>query len=289
MSPNHRDPSRRDFLKLAAGGVAAAALPAFRPAPAGSKIPIATQMWVVRKEAKTDLPGVLRALSRIGFQGVELADEYFGHSPKEIRRMLDDNGLRALGNHVFLESLLGEQLERTVELNQTLGARDLIVRSLKKEQYASKDAVVRLAGQLNEIAERLEPYAMRTGFHNHAEIFTRHGGEMAWNILADHTRADVVLQLDTGNAMHSRVPVDVVELLRRNPGRTDSTHIKPFSRTDPAAYVGRDELDWKRILRLMETTAGTEWYIIEYEVEGPPPLEALRDNLAAFRELLAAV
>jgi sugar phosphate isomerase/epimerase len=184
---------------------------------------------------------LLRALARIGYQGVEFADEYFGHSPKEIRRILDDHGLRAVGNHVFPESLLGGELERTVELNQVLGARDLVVRSLKKEQYASREAVVRLAGQLNEIAERLEPYAMRVSFHNHAEIFTRHGGEMAWNILAD-----------------------------------------------PAAYLGRDELDWKRILRLMETVGGTEWYIIEYEVEGPPPLEALRGNLAAFRELLSA-
>ena len=251
-----------------------------------SDIPIATQMWVVRNEAAEDLPGVLTALAEMGYQGVEFADVYFGYEIADIRMMLDDNGLEVAGNHINLESLLGDALAPTIELHETLGANNLIVRSLRREQHDSKDAVLRFSEQLNQITEQLEPHGMRTGFHNHAEIFERHDGEMAWNILADNTHEDVILQLDTGNAMQSSVEVDVAELVRRNPGRTITTHIKPFSRENEAAYIGQDELDWPTILDLMNTVGGTEWYIIEYEIEGTPPLQALAENLALFKDLV---
>jgi hypothetical protein len=34
-----------------------------------------------------------------------------------------------------------------------------------------------------------------------------------------------------------------------------------------------------------EKAGGIEWYIVEYEKEGVPPLEALAANLAAFKKL----
>jgi hypothetical protein len=34
-----------------------------------------------------------------------------------------------------------------------------------------------------------------------------------------------------------------------------------------------------------ETVGGVEWYIIEYEREGVPPLESLEANLAAFKKM----
>ncbi len=281
--------TRRHFIKST--GITLAAIPmlGLRFPQFDPRIPIATQMWVVRNEAQRDLPGVLASLAELGYEGVEFADDYFGHTVEEVRALLDANTLKVAGNHVYLESLLGDRLAHTAEQNATLGARNLIVRSLTHEQSGSKEGILRFAAQLNEIAEKLEPYGMRVGFHNHTESFVRFDGELAWNILADNTRDDVILQLDTGNAMHAPESVNVAALVRRNPGRTVTTHIKPFSRADAGAYIGEDELDWKTILPLMETVGGTEWYIVEYEVEGPPPLEALRDNLALFKKLLAGL
>ena len=62
-------------------------------------------------------------------------------------------------------------------------------------------------------------------------------------------------------------------------------HVKPFSRKDPNAYLGADELDWPAILKAAEGTGGVKWYIIEYEKEGIPPLEALKANLERFKKL----
>ena len=68
-------------------------------------------------------------------------------------------------------------------------------------------------------------------------------------------------------------------------GRTITMHVKPFSRKDPNAYLGADELDWPAIMTDAETEGGTEWYIIEYEKEGVPPLESLGAILELFKKL----
>jgi len=62
-------------------------------------------------------------------------------------------------------------------------------------------------------------------------------------------------------------------------------HVKPYSKTKPDAYLGADELDWSAIMTAVESVGGVEWYIIEYEREGVPPLESLKSNLDAFKKL----
>jgi sugar phosphate isomerase/epimerase len=93
-----------------------------------------------------------------------------------------------------------------------------------------------------------------------------------------------MLQFDTGNASEME-GVTPQALIRRNAGRTISIHVKPFSKKDPNAFLGADDLDWRAIMTAAETVGGIEWYIIEYEKEGVPPLESLKANLAQFRKL----
>ena len=79
--------------------------------------------------------------------------------------------------------------------------------------------------------------------------------------------------------------VTVLDLIRRNAGRTISMHVKPFSKKNPDAYLGADELEWPAIMTAAESTGGIEWYIIEYEREGVPPLESLKANFDSYKKL----
>jgi len=284
MSWNVVPMNRRSFL-INTAGLAVAAGAAAQLRAASSAIPIGVQLYCVRRELAEDFDGTLKAVADLGFQGVEFAD-YFGRTAAQLRKALDANGLKCCGTHIYLGDMLGEKLPETIEFNQTLGNRYLIIRWLDEQYRSSPQAFEETVKRIGEISERLKPHGMRVGYHNHDYIFDRYNGKMLWNILADGTPKEVTLQLDTGNAsMHEGV--DVVELLDRNPGRTATIHIKPFSSSNPDAYIGSDELDWPRIIELCETTAGTEWYIIEYEVEGIPPLKTLGDNRERFRKLLA--
>jgi sugar phosphate isomerase/epimerase len=283
MSDN--DPiHRRDVLGLAVGAAAAMLLPpAARVDAAWKKVPIGTQLWCVRTQLAQDVPGTLRALGALGYEAVEL-ENAFGKPGPEWRAHLAAAGLRACGFHHRLSELQGDKLAESVAFNEAIGNRNLIIRSLRPEVYQSAELLKQTADQVNEIAERLKPHAMRVGYHNHTLDFARIDGEYWWNRFADLTAKDVVLQLDTGNASEME-GVTPQSLIRRNKGRTVSMHVKPFSKAKPNAYLGADELDWPAIMTAAEADGGIEWYIVEYEKEGVPPLEALAANLKAFAKL----
>jgi sugar phosphate isomerase/epimerase len=275
--------SRRDALKLGGAAAASLLLPATRAAAAWKKVPIGTQLWCVRKQLATDVPGTLKALGAMGYEAVEL-ENAFGKTGAEWKTHLDAAGLKACGFHHTLAELSGDKLAASVEFNQAIGNRNLIIRSLPEPTYSSAELLKKTADQVNEVAGRLKPHQMRVGYHNHTKDFNRIDGEFWWNRFADQTAKDVILQFDTGNASEME-GVTPQSFIQRNAGRTVSMHVKPFSKKDPNAYLGKDELDWPAIMTAAENGGGIEWYIIEYEKEGVPPLEALKANLEAFKKL----
>jgi sugar phosphate isomerase/epimerase len=278
-------PTRRDILRLGGAAAASALLaPMLRATAAGwKKVPIGTQLWCVRKQLEGDIPGTLKALGAMGYEAVEL-ENAFGKSGAEWRTHLDAAGLKACGFHHTLAELQGEKLAASIEFNRAIGNRNLIIRSLAPPVYTSADLLKKTAETINAVAEGLTPHNMRVGYHNHTTDFNRIDGEYWWNRFADLTAKNVVLQFDTGNASEMQ-GVTPQEFIQRNAGRTISMHVKPFSKKEPNAYLGADELDWPAIMTAAETTGGLEWYIIEYEKEGVPPLEALKENLERFKKM----
>jgi len=277
--------TRRDALRLGGAAAASALLaPAVRArAAAWKQIPIGTQLWCVRMQLASDIPGTLKAVGALGYQAVEL-ENAFGRSGAEWKTCLDAANLKPCGFHHRLSELQGDKLAASVEFNQAIGNRNLIIRSLAPAVYTSADLLKKTADEVNQVAERLKAHRMRVGYHNHTTDFGRIDGEYWWNRFADQTSKDVILQLDTGNASEAE-GVTPQSLIARNAGRTISMHVKPFSKKDPNAYLGADELDWPAIMTAAETKGGIEWYIIEYEKEGVPPLESLRANLELFKKL----
>ena len=134
-------PTRRDILRLAGAGAASALfLPVLEPSvhAAWKRIPIGTQLWCVRKQLATEIPGTLQELSKIGFDAVEL-ENAFGKSGTEWRKHLDAAKLKACGFHHRLDELQGDKLAATIEFNQAVGNRNLIIRSLPADTYKSAD------------------------------------------------------------------------------------------------------------------------------------------------------
>ena len=258
-------------------------------------IPIAVQLYSVRHDAAADLPAVLARVKEMGYDGVEFAG-YYDHSAEALRKMLDQTGLTCCGTHSGINVLLGDELERTVEFHQTIGATRPIVPGLPAEYTASAAAWKRTADTFNEIAARLKAYGMQTGYHNHHTEFTASdSGELPWDILFGNTVDDVIMQFDTGNAWFGGG--EALPFLRKYPGRARSVHLKPFSpslvtEADPHAgfkpAIGEDETPWPELLQTCESIGGVEWYVIEYESDKYPAMEAIDICLRNLREIMAA-
>ena len=88
--------SRREFL--AAAWRTATALIA-KPE---KRIPVGLMLFAVREDLERDLPGTLRAVAQMGFEGVEFFGPYFDWTSamaKQIRTQLDGLGMRCLSTH----------------------------------------------------------------------------------------------------------------------------------------------------------------------------------------------
>ena len=62
-------------------------------------LPVAIQVYSVRKDAEADLRGTLTALRDMGYDGVEFAGLY-GHSAAEVRELCRELGLVPISAHV---------------------------------------------------------------------------------------------------------------------------------------------------------------------------------------------
>lgn len=273
-----RNLSRRQFGSIAGAGFAGILRAA------GKKIPIGVQLYSVRTLCAKDFPGTLAGVAKLGYQGVEFAG-YYERSAAEIKKMLDGNGLKCCGTHIGVETLLGDNLARTVEFNQTIGNRNLICPGLPEKYRSSREAWRESAKVFNEISEKLKPHKLRVGYHNHSIEFQPLDGENPWDTFFGNTNKDVVMQLDIGHAVHAGA--DPVAVMKRYPGRAKTVHVKDYSPTKRDALIGDGDVKWKEVLATCQTVGGTEWYIIEEESNAYPGLDGIGQSLKRLRAMTA--
>lgn len=291
MTDNSANLSRRTFLKTTAVSIAAAYTAGTgcneqsSLGKAKRKIPLGLQLYSVRTECQKDLPATIEAVAKIGYQGVEFAG-YYDYSAKDLRKLLDDNGLKCCGTHAQFDTLLGDNLPKTIEFNKIIGNKYLIVPWLDPNKYSSAEGWKNAAEVFNELAEKVKPHKMQVGYHNHSHEFKPVDGQVPWDIFFGNTRKDVIMQFDTGNAMHGGG--DAIPYLKRYPGRAVTVHLKEYSATNKNAIIGEGDIPWEELLTLCETIGGTKWYIIEEEKDVYPPLKAAELCYKNFRKLRPA-
>jgi len=275
--------TRREFLSRSATGVAGLTLglgllPATQAAPSAKKIPVGLQLYSLRVECKDDLPGMLAAVSKIGYRGVEFAG-YHGRSSKELRKMLDDNGLVACGTHTPYDSIQGDKLKETVEFNEVIGNKFLIVPWMDETQ--SKEEWLKRANLFNEVADKIRPEGLWVGYHAHAHDFKEIEGVSAWDLFFGNTKAEVIMQLDTSNCREGGA--DPVAVLKKYPGRARSIHVKSHG-AGPEAVVGEGDINWPAVFAFCEGPGKTEWYVVEHE-SSKNPLDAVKRSYEAMKKL----
>jgi sugar phosphate isomerase/epimerase len=227
----------------------------------GKKVPIALQLYTIGSDLRRDMAGSLAAVAKLGYKGVEFAG--FNNLPaKDIRKMLDDNGLLAIGCHTALNTLQGDEFDKTVEFNKTIGNPRLIVPSLAGSYTNSRMNIEGAADIFNNISAKLKPLNMRTGFHCHPGEFRQVEGATVWDIFFTRAEKDVIMQCDLGHM--GTADADQVAYINKYPGRAVTVHVKP-AHAAPLLGDTADTNKWPDIFKACESVGGTEWYIVEYD------------------------
>ena len=236
--------SRRSFLAMSA------ILPwAFKSAAADRSIPVGLELYSVRETLKQDMTGTLRAVAEMGYQCVEFYAPYFDWSEsqtKQMRKLLDDLGIRCFSTHNNEEYFSADNIHRTQDRNLILGSKYVVMAS--SHPKPGPEGWKAIAEELNSVAEQLEPSGLKPGYHNHQPEFTKVDGVRPIETLAKNTKPSVMLQLDVGTCLETGS--DPVAWIRSNPGRIRSLHLKDWS-TDPTkgyqVLFGEGVGDWKNI------------------------------------------
>jgi len=274
---------RREFLQLSALSLAGASLGLAGCANTKygwfgkKKIPVGVELYSVRNECKADFPGTLEAVSKIGYPGVEFAG-YWGRSAKEVRKMLDDNGLVTCGTHTQLADLQPDKIDATIEFNQIIGNKFIICPYMTGKTRAEWLAHAQM---FNQLSDKLQPLGLWTGYHAHQHDFELIEGESAWDIFFGNTQPRVIMQLDTSNCREGGA--DPVAVLNKYPGRALTIHIKPNG-GGPEAILTEDKIEWPAVFEFCETRGGTQWYVVEHETS-KAPLDTLTRTYQKLKEL----
>jgi sugar phosphate isomerase/epimerase len=234
---------------------------------------VALQLFSLRQQARTDYAGALRAVKAAGYDAVENAFGYGGLSAAEVKRLLDELGMRVASSHVGSDRLR-DHLDEEVDFHLQIGCRDLVQAELPRADREDEAAIRRWADQLGRIAARCRELGARLHYHSHAFELRRFGGTTGLEILLENEalfwEPDVYWLNYAGE--------DAVAWISRYAERSRLVHLKdmrPDARpADPiaenakdlAAYgsapLGEGTLDLASPLR---AATSAEWLIVEQD------------------------
>jgi sugar phosphate isomerase/epimerase len=275
------DLSRRSVLAAAASAL---------PLAAKKKIPVGLELFSVRQELQKDLFATVKAVAKMGYEGVEFFSPYFAWTPayaKEVRKLMDDNNIRCFSTHNGAASFQSANREKAIELNQILGSKFIVMASAGKVENGL-DGWKRVAQALTESADTFGKAGMKAGFHNHQLEFKPVPGSadttLPIQVLAKNTPKSVVLQLDVGTAVE--VGYDPILWIKQNAGRINLMHLKDWGPKDGYhSLLGEGTSPWKKIFQTAEKQGGIEYYLVEQEGSRFTPFETAENCLAAFKQL----
>jgi len=283
---NSHSLSRRSFLTaLGAAPLVANALAA-EPS-ARKRTPIGIQMYSVRDDEKRDLMGTLKGLREMGYECVEFWAPYFDWTParaREVRKQLDDLGLRCYSNHTSAKHCATEHLPHAIELNHILGSHFVIM--AHADPQLNLDGWKRTAEVLGKACETLKPAKLRCGYHNWDVDFRPVEGTRPIDILTGNTPKEVAFQLDVATCLAAGA--DPIAFIKANTGRIKTYHLKDWSPEQEKRYrvlLGEGIGPWKQLLEQAETVGGVEHYLIEQEGSHFTQMETARRCLENFKAI----
>lgn len=250
-------------------------------------IPVGLEMYSVRDPLKQDEKGTVRAVAQMGYQGLEFYAPYYSWTEaqaKDMRKLLDDLGIRCFSTHNEEEFMKPDKISRTRDMNAILGTKYAVIASV--HEISNLDGWKEVADLLNSADDQLKSAGIHSGYHNHNPEFKKLDGKYPMEVLAANTHHDIMLQLDVGTCLADGV--DPVWWIKQNPGRIRSLHLKDWSPENGYKVLfGEGVAKWPEIFEAAESVGGVEYYLMEQEGSRLGQIESAKVCLQSYKKLRA--
>jgi sugar phosphate isomerase/epimerase len=240
---------------------------------------ISLQLYTVREHTANDMTGTLGRIAAMGYPAVEFAG-FGGLTPREVRAVLDDLGLRASGAHVPLDAWNSDPAAVIADMH-AIGSSHAVVPIAPAERRGDEEAIARLAGDFNRWGELCRAEDLTFSYHNHDFEFARLGDTTMWDVLVRETDPALVrFELDLYWIKYSGTDPETV--LRDVGDRVSLVHLKDMAPDDTLSDlpVGEGTMPWPRLVAKADEL-GVEWFIAEQD----NPRDAMVDVETSLRGL----
>jgi len=262
------------------------------------------QLYSVRDDAANNLDATLRALSEMGYEGVELAG-FYGYTPAEFRALASSHGLEIISAHTGLWEFRGDKtIEQVIAQYVEAGCKYVAIASVANEDRPGGANWESARETFLQIAAECEKQGIAMLYHNHDFEFKKMpDGRYMLEWLYDCVHAT---EIDICWA--HIVGTDLAALLAKHNGKAPLLHLKDYVGDHPQAHydtlgvahtvapdakdlmlmpVGRGVQNVPAVLNAAEQ-AGTEWLIVEQDspAEGDTPMQSAGCSAKYLRELL---
>ena len=290
--------SRREFFRktateAAAAGLVAAGVVKLRANPLG--LPIGSQTHPHRTMIQEgNVAGLCKMMAEIGVQSLELCSPSYAEfksleDGKQVKKVLDDHGLKCPSAHFGLGALRNDQ-PRMIAWAQDIGMTQMSTASIGSGNGGNTptmDQVKKAAEEYNKIAAEAAKAGLQQALHNEGFENSTVDGRKTYDVLLELLDPKLVKMQFQMSSM--RVLGDPVEYFTKYPGRFISMHLQGVNLTPappptpdtpaPAAgqgapagragggrgggvAVGKDSLDWVKVFTAAKV-GGVKNYFVE--------------------------
>ncbi len=234
-----------------------------------SDIIYGSQLYTFRKMMTTPdrVEEVMAGVAKLGAKTVQLSG-LCEMPAKRVKEIADANGLSICGTHSPFERIVNDT-DALAEEHIIMGTDSVGLGMMPVKYITNADGIKRFAEIANTVCEKLKPYNLKFGYHNHSREFKRDGDRVYLDILADEV-PDLQFILDTYWVKFAGE--DPVKYLKKYTGRLELIHLKDYKKGKifkKIEDVGSGTLDWKAIIDAAKK-AGTKYAVIEHDTTKDP-------------------
>jgi len=240
---------------------------------------IGVQLYTVRDLMRQSADRTLEQVARIGYKEIEFW-QYHGRSAKELRAILDANGLTSPSAHSAPMPAIRNRFAQVIDDAVTLGHRYVLCASVPRQEMTA-DGYKRIAEEFNRAGEQAANAGIKVGFHNHADDLATLGSTTGFDILLSECDPKVTaMQLDLfWTVKGGKDPLDYIS---RYPGRFFSVHVKDMAAGGAMVDVGAGEMPFAKYFA-QSKRVGIQHYFVEHD-DPPDPMASLA---ASYKHLSA--
>lgn len=282
---------------------------------------IGVQLFSIPKLLEKDFAGTMQMVASLGFKEIEFFGPYpfspqqekdgwsavtpslgfsgsgfFGLDAREVRKILDGNGLTAPSMHSGLPTL-DNNMPQLAEAANMIGAKYVVLPSA--QTHTTLDGYRSQADLFNKIGAEAKSLGIRFAYHNHGNGLKEMDGTVPFDLIMEDTDPEsVFFQMDV--YWMTAGGVDVLTYLDKYKGRFRLMHVKDMSQPVRFSGDGGDSDQWISLFPYLEDAgsgildfksiipaaqkSGVEHFIVERDLAPQPELN-LRKSFAFLSTL----